>query len=1671
MKKTLQIIGYVFLGFILMLGGVYLFFQTPVGKQWLSKKVSTIATDYLKTEVKADINYHIPDWVVLENFIIKDQKSDTLLAGNSLRVDIDMWALIQSQIKINQVEVEGVYANIYRDQNEPTFNYEFLLDAFASDTTVADTTSSKLMLEVRNVLLENISANYHDDLLKNNARIRLASLETGFDKLDLDNSAYYLKDIDLGGVNAFIDFAILNDTTATNKAVIEAVEDPSGSVPLDLRLQGISLKDTRWNIKIGNLAIATKAIIESFNVDMEGIDLDKQSAQITALSIVAPELSYDNLKAPKQSRGFDYGHIALTNLNIDAEDIYGSADSVLIKLNEFAFKEKSGMNIQELSGDFQYTSTAFLAKDFLFKTNNTRIGNRIEVRHPNLLEIAKSLEKGRLSINLDKSYLGLQDIELLAPDLAADSYFQQVKRGRIYMNGRVEGLISNLNIPKLNIRGLNGSKLIANGRIKGLPTVERLSFDVKITELSTTKSTLDKFLPDSIKQQYGIPNKVSLAGKINGSINNISTTMQLTSDIGNGNIDGTFQNFVAENATPKYNGNFALDKFNLQYLLKNDSLRTVSLNLAFEGEGIEPETINASAEGAVTQAYFNGYTYNDINLKGGIAQNKATFAVESADANLNGNLEGSADLSTEYPVVKASGNLKNIDFKALNLYTEPLSIKGIVNVDMVSTNPSSPIGSVKVQQAALNQGSGFVKMGDISLQFAEESSQKKIDLVSDFAKLNIAGQFDYQTLADVLLTEVSTYFKVPAIDFIQTTTPSSFKATGSISKHPLISSFVPELTDFNTINIDVNFDNTADESLTASLKAPYIFYDSIAVQNVNFNLKTTASVANYTATINSIEMSSFRLRKASLVGDVTNNEAGFLFTVKDSLDKNVHGLAGNITAQPDFYQISIKSEGTRLYYQPWQAKGSLDIYSEGIVAEEIRFFYQEQELALNSQEKKPNAPMSVTSKQLDLKQLATAFLQDSTLVSGFFNADLVVKGLDENPGFTGDFSINELTVTQISVGELKASAANKGSDAITLDASLTGEGNNFRMFGDYNLTGKNPMDFTLDIKRLGAKTMQAFSFGEIQRADGQMSGELKLSGDPADPVIRGELAFKEFNFVLKQLGAPFSLKNQTVAFKGQSVQMDNFTLIDSTGQKLVTTGRVLFPDLPNYSYRFNVKANDFLAINAGRYANDYFFGNAKIDASMDISGVNESYTVNGDIKIVPGSNITILMPKDDGVGSEMQQVITFVDRSVPKPKKKEQEATQSLSSRINASSEITLNVQVDDKSELTVLVDELTGDYLRVRGNARLRTGFNASNELFLYGDYNITDGAYELSVSFAKRKFDLLAGSYIRWTGDPMAGDVDIKAAYTVETSLNGYFESEQAVSKPISDALVRPIDVVLLLYLKNNLLALKPSFAVGVTEEALNSRGISNVDIIRSQGVSIIKDNGEIEDGQLSRFVNENYINQQALWLLASGRFSPLRSNSTGGGFNAESVARESVSKLLSDQLNQLASNAVKGVDLNVGVASEYATETGERSTELNLGVSKTLLNDRLTLSIGRNFELEDAQRQSSEIFDNITASYKLSEDGRYRLKAYRKNQFQAIQGFVVETGIGFVITTDYNKFLEIFKRKEEENKLLLENQKMLPKQEKDKRKEEEPNPEVTHLEATKGNSRANNSQNEEP
>ena len=70
---------------------------------------------------------------------------------------------------------------------------------------------------------------------------------------------------------------------------------------------------------------------------------------------------------------------------------------------------------------------------------------------------------------------------------------------------------------------------------------------------------------------------------------------------------------------------------------------------------------------------------------------------------------------------------------------------------------------------------------------------------------------------------------------------------------------------------------------------------------------------------------------------------------------------------------------------------------------------------------------------------------------------------------------------------------------------------------------------------------------------------------------------------------------------------------------------------------------------------------------------------------------------------------------------------------------------------------------------------------------------------------------------------------------------------------------------------------------------------------------------------------------------------------------------------------------------------------------------------------------------------------------VRAYRQNEYQiALQGQVIETGVSFIITMDYNKFRELFHRTEEEKAAKRREKE---RKEREKQKEEEQNREQKH------------------
>ena len=177
---------------------------------------------------------------------------------------------------------------------------------------------------------------------------------------------------------------------------------------------------------------------------------------------------------------------------------------------------------------------------------------------------------------------------------------------------------------------------------------------------------------------------------------------------------------------------------------------------------------------------------------------------------------------------------------------------------------------------------------------------------------------------------------------------------------------------------------------------------------------------------------------------------------------------------------------------------------------------------------------------------------------------------------------------------------------------------------------------------------------------------------------------------------------------------------------------------------------------------------------------------------------------------------------------------------------------------------------------------------------------------------------------------------------------------------------------------------------------------------------------------------LNKQVFALLLLNRFigeNPFKSEAEG--ITASGLARQSASRILSEQLNNIAGDLISGFELDFNLESSEDYTSGEKNTktDLNVGLSKKLLNDRLKITIGSNIGLEGAARQNEQVSNfagDLSADYLLTKDGRYKVRAYRKNRYQvALEGQVIETGVGFIITMDYNKFSELFKNKKNAKK----------------------------------------------
>jgi hypothetical protein len=192
-----------------------------------------------------------------------------------------------------------------------------------------------------------------------------------------------------------------------------------------------------------------------------------------------------------------------------------------------------------------------------------------------------------------------------------------------------------------------------------------------------------------------------------------------------------------------------------------------------------------------------------------------------------------------------------------------------------------------------------------------------------------------------------------------------------------------------------------------------------------------------------------------------------------------------------------------------------------------------------------------------------------------------------------------------------------------------------------------------------------------------------------------------------------------------------------------------------------------------------------------------------------------------------------------------------------------------------------------------------------------------------------------------------------------------------------------------------------------------------------------------------NASELNKQVFALLLFNTFiseNPFE-NTSGGNTGAGLVASQSASNILTSQLNELAGGFGRRVDLSLNVNTNQSYNTSGQAinqTALQVGVSKSLFGDRVKVSVGSDFQLSGASQgpNASNIAGNVKIDYTLTPDGKYIIRVYSVNQYNTVvEGQVVETGVSFIITLDFDSFNELFQRKNSSKEKSSTDQKEQP------------------------------------
>jgi hypothetical protein len=1286
----------------------------------------------------------------------------------------------------------------------------------------------------------------------------------------------------------------------------------------------------------------------------------------------------DTAMAQVNFEDIDVKHFSTVVLNMDLKDHLFKGN-----VQNLTLQEKSGFYVKNLTSNVTVDTNQILAQNLHIKTGHSDLKDYFRMKFKSFSDFSEFSTKVYMDADFKSSRVSSADIAYFTSGLEKVSF-------DLGLEGRARGPVSNLKSKGVTITGGQATYIKGDFNLRGLPDWDNTFLELKFEQVASNKKDIDYLIshfsgqpnlkaPDIISK-FG---NVNFNGRFTGLQNDFVAYGVFKTKLGRFDSDVNLK--LDKKGNPSYSGKVDAFDFDLGTLLDENSLGRTTFTSNIKGSGSDLKTLSEVGDAKIKYVTYNNYTYNNLTIKGSFIKKLADAHITINDKNVKLDLKGKVNLNPELPTYDLAATIKDAKLNALKLIKDTITLSTQLKTSFAGNDLKNLSGNILLSPIQVIDPRNNYRADLLYLSASGQGESREIALKSDFADANIKGSFDLATLPSYFKTIVKKY--IPSIKTtIVRPQPELFDFNLSIKNlDPLTAIFLPDLKVPDGGTITGQFDS---RNKTAALSG-YIKtmkYGKIVFHDVILDESTDENMLGLNISLKRVDFTdSLFVKDINITNFLKNDSLNFNIKLSDKNAVNQLDLYGLVEFGKDTTaRLKLLPSDVILEHEKWKITDQVRIrllggktqvsgfeLSNGIQKVRINGFISDN----------PTDQLKLTFEKFNMRTINQLTKTSGILLTGSLNGDVNMTAITKSPGIDAHLSIDSLVMNKTLIGDVKL-VSTLGNDRKQANVKLNVIN---RGLETLNLNGiyafgkdtEDNLDFDVKMNQTEAIIFEPFIKDLVSDIKGNISTNLKLTGSPSKPQLNGDVTLVNTGVTVNYLKTPYTV-NTKVNVENSVIKIDNMVLKDKKGGTGVANGTVDLNNPSNPDIEVDLVAKNLLALNTTFKDNHVYYGTAYGTGNFSFKGPVDNMKI--DITAHTEAGTIFNIPLNTSATASQYDFIKFVSHS----------DTAKVVEKERAFNGVTLNFDLSADEKTVVRIGT---DYGQLEGSGvanNLNLKINSLGDFEMYGDFLITTGKFEFTAkNFISKNFTVSQGGTIRWTGNPSAAEINLKALYEVRTNRAPLYTAAGLQSANTNQVLVQAE-----LILTKSLL-------------------LPNIDFDFN-----FPTDPSVKDDVSTYLADANNRSQQAISIIVRRSF-----NSGNNGSLTNQVlgtAGEAVSEFAFNKLNSLiAQSNIKYFDLNI-------RSFNEASVAIHLLGDRLSFNGSLFTNTGSNDLFNNNTSLFNQRFDVITkdfeALYRIRKDGnltgRYSYRVLNSTTLNSITTTLQPqyvNGVGLVYQRDFDTFGE--------------------------------------------------------